>query len=132
MYLTSTALAALLNLPERGQIARETGSARSISTDKKTDEQINNTRKLGGKREEETILEEEDTLMAERDAGMGRGGTFFEEQREMRTCIFCMVIGVVVAWPFVGLLALPMAYVLLFRVSVEEGGGGFSFWTLVL
>ena len=104
-------MAALLNLPEKGQIARERGRARSISTDKKTDKPINNTRKLREKREEETILEDEDTLEAERDAGMGRRGTFFEEQRDMRTCIFCMVIGVVVAWSFAGLFAWPMAYV---------------------
>ena len=99
MYLTSAASAALLRLPE----------TRSAQAARKKVDPAPGEGDLDG-----SGAEPSGSVLPEGAAG------------HMQTCIGCMVVAVLVGWPFVGLLALPMAYLLVFGVAPA-----FSLWTLI-
>jgi alpha-1,2-mannosyltransferase len=100
MYLTSAASAALLRLPEKHAASNKVGRG---------PDEGDRTAAMDGS----------DTAP--------RCNALIEERKwHMQMCIGCMVVAVLVGWPFVGLLALPMAYLLVFRLAPA-----FSLWTLI-
>jgi alpha-1,2-mannosyltransferase len=104
MYLTSAASAALLRLPEKHAASNKAGRGH-----------------------EEGDQDGSDTAPRCIALLLRAPCPPIEELKgHMQMCIGCMVVAVLVGWPFVGLLALPMAYLLVFRLAPA-----FSLWTLI-